>query len=231
LDAARGDAPVVGALVEIGGRTGTTDQNGVFTITGVQAGAFPPGSRRPAAPLRKPVSFSPPIAPGAANNVGELIINIGSVAGRVLLPNGQPAAGAFVSALSTGLQVNADATGRFVLPNLPAGPTQISAFLGTASATVTVTVGESGETNIGDLILQEDPNPVPPPAPVNIVGTVTLADTGAPAAGASVRIFRAGATTPAEQTVTDAQGRYSTFVPAGVYRVVVGAAGLSGSKR
>jgi hypothetical protein len=98
------------------------------------------------------VTLGTTIRAGVTNQVGDLFINIGSVTGRVLQADGvTPAANAFVTILSSGASTNAEADGRFTLPTVPAGATEITFVLGTQSATVTVTVGESGITDVGDV--------------------------------------------------------------------------------
>lgn len=214
-DSARGDAPVVGATVVIGGQSATTGADGTFTIQNAQVGANTaiitvPGGQP------QTVAFSPPIAAGQNGPFNDLFINIGQVTGRVLGPNGQPAAGAFVTVLTTGIgsdSVPTGSDGRFTIDAVPTGPTEVTAVLGTAFASKPITV-VPGVTDIGDLPLVDDPNPTPPGVPVTIQGTITLSD-GTSAAGLSVVLTRNNV--QYEIAVTDANGYYSFYVPVGDY--------------
>jgi hypothetical protein len=124
--------------------------------------------------------------------------------------------------LSSGASTNAEADGRFTLPTVPPGATEITFVLGTQSATVTVTVGESGITDVGDVRLQDDPNPNPPGPPQTIAGIVALpAGAVEPLAGTTVILLRAETNAEIERSVTyDEQGRYGFYVPIGNYRIV-----------
>lgn len=178
---------------------GDTDQRETFTDT-------------------QTVAFFPPVARGS--NAGlELFVNIGQILGRVLLPNGQPANGANVFVAPSGLTATADAEGRFLIENVPLEPIEVTAVLGTAAVTKNVTIN-NGASDIGDLQLVEDPNPNPPGLPPTIRGTARVdSASGGLAAGATVILFRNGA--QLEQTIANAQGEYSFYVPVGNYTVRV----------
>lgn len=216
------DSPVEGATVVIGGKTvitRTVDNASADTPTGsfVIEGA-PVGTNlatvTPVGGTAQIIRFAPPLASGT-NSPIELFINIGQISGRVLLPNGQPASGAFVTVSSTGDSTTTDSTGAFFLPIIPVGATQISAVLGTASKSQAITVNV-GNTNVGDVTLVDDPNPNPPGIPNTIVGTVTIEDvTGAtiPASSTTVNLLRNNI--QIETTTTDANGGYGFYVPVG----------------
>lgn len=225
-DATKADAPLGGAIVQIGEVQATTvpedddptTDTGTFRIEGAPVGATeaivtPPGG------VPQTLRFSPPLAEGA-NGPIELIANIGQAQGRILNPNGTPAAGAFVSILATGETTQTNAEGVFVFDAVPAGVTEIAAVLGTASLRAPVTIGV-GLTNVGDLPLVDDPNPNPPGMPQTIAGTITLFDNSAPGAGggATVRLIRNGQ--PYRETVTDANGGFGFYVPVGNYEIRV----------
>ncbi|HVK02085.1 MAG TPA: hypothetical protein VM490_01285 [Armatimonadaceae bacterium] len=169
------------------------------------------------APGQQPqtVVFAPPVSAGT-NPALELIINIGQITGQVLGPDGQPAASAFVSESATGQLVETDASGRFLIDLVPLGPTEVSAVLGTASVSKTVTVVD-GVTDVGVLTLVDDPNPDPPGNPVTIAGKVTLGDTGGPGAGTFVILFRNGV--QLEQTAANQSGDFGFYVPANNYTI------------
>ena len=232
-DSAASDTVVEGATVVIGGKTTTTtttdgananNQAGSFTLTDVTEGTDTATVTAPNG-VAQTVRFTPPVAAGT-NAPIELIINIGQISGRVLLANGQPAGGAFVTVASTADSVTADASGNFFIPNVPAGPTQLFLVLGTASKTQTVTVN-LGNTDVGDITLIDDTSTTPPGIPNTLVGTITLDDpTGVvPAASANVVLFRNGV--QLEATIADANGNYGFYVPAGnAYSVRASRAGF-----
>ena len=221
LDSAAGDAVVEGAVVVIGGKSATTrtvdnananNPTGSFVITDAPVGTELATVTAPGG-VAQTIRFSPPIGAGT-NSPIELIINIGQISGRVLLANGQPANGAFVTVGSTGDSVNTDSAGRFFIPNIPVGPTDLFVVLGTASKTQTVPVNV-GNTDVGDVILVDDTSTTPPGIPNTIVGVVTLNDPlGAiPASSTSVVLFRNNI--QIEATTTDAQGNFGFYVPVG----------------
>lgn len=217
LDSRNADRPVAGATVAIGSASTTTDAEGKFLLRGAPIGATtaivtPPGGEP------QTIAFSPPIAAGP-NGRFDLIINIGQLRGRVLDPQGQPAGNALVTVVSTGDNVTTGPDGLFQVDNIPTNApgetTEVTAVLGTASVSRSVTVG-NGVTDVGDLTLVDDPNPNPPGGPATIVGTVTQS-TGGPAAGATI-ILRQGSV-ERERTTTDANGNYGFYVPIGSYAV------------
>lgn len=212
LDSRNGDNPVAGATVAIGGASATTIADGSFTIRGASGGATTATITAPGQQAQT-IAFSPPVAASGSTNVGDLILNIGQIRGRVLTPQGQPAVGALVTVIATGDNVLTGADGRFQVDNIPSGTTDVTAVLGTASVTRQVTVGD-GVTEIGDLTLVDDPNPNPPGQPKTIQGTITLSD-GASATGLTVRLLRNGV--DFEQAATNAAGGYEFYVPVGTY--------------
>lgn len=238
LNSTAGDAPVEGATVVIGGKSAITrtvdtasadTPTGSFVITDAPlqtdiAVVTPPGGG-----AAQTIRFAPPIAAGT-NSPIELVINIGQISGRVLLANGQPASGAFITIAATGESVTAGTNGRFFLRIVPAGQTQVFVVLGTASKTQDVTVG-IGNTDVGDITLVDDPNPTPPGIPNTIVGTVTLLDANGtiPAPSTSVVLFRNGI--QLETTTTDANGNYGFYVPVGTaYSVLATRAGFQNTQ-
>ena len=223
LDSANQDQPVAGARVEIGGASATTGADGGFRITGARAGATT-AIITPANGTPQTVGLPVAITPGVPNGVGELFINIGQISGVVLTPQGQPAAGAFVSIIETGDNVTTSADGRFLVPNVPAGPTQIVVVLGTAAATVTVTVAATGVTDAGQIRLVDDPNPNPPGGPVTLTGTVRLSDNAGPE-GTIVILLRNGV--EIERGPTNSAGVYNFYVPVGTYTIVGRRAGYA----
>ncbi len=163
------------------------------------------------------IAFFPPVTRGS-NGPFELIVNIGQVSGRVVLPSGTPANGAFVTVAPSGFTATTDPLGNFLVSNIPNGPIQVSAVIGTASGVVNVTVG-NGLLSIGDLKLIEDLNAaVPPGFPATVVGKVTT-NNGQSGAGATVILLRDGS--QIEETAADATGSFAFFVPVGNYSVRV----------
>ena len=212
-DSRAADAPVAGARVEIGGVATTTNQDGTFTLRGAQVGA---SSAIVTAPGGQPqtISFSPPIAAGS--NSVPLTINIGQIRGRVVDPQGQPVANAVVVVIATGDTTRTAADGTFLVPDIPATVTDVTAVFGTQAGTRTgVDVQDNGVTDIGDLQLQNDPNPTPPGPPSTINGRLTTGDGGA-TTGAIVVLYQNGV--EVERT-TAQNGAYSFYVPVGTYTV------------
>lgn len=218
LDSAQNDAPLAGARVQIGGASTTTNPDGTFTLRGAPGGANT-AVITPAGGAPQTIAFQPPVSPSGATNIGDLIINLGQIRGRVLTPDGQPAAGALVTVIATGDNVTTEADGRFQIDDLPATQTEVTAVLGTASVTVQITIG-NGVTELGDLRLVNDPNPNPPGLPSTIVGTVRGG--GGALAGVRVELLQNGLTR--EATTTDAAGNYGFYVPVGSYVVRVAGA-------
>ena len=229
------DIAVGGATVTIGTTTGTTpttaqasatNKVGTFSLSNVAVGTSTAqvvfqNTRQTAAGVSQTftdtqiIAFTPPVSPGT-NAPIDLFVNIGQVTGRVLLPSGAPAAGAYVTLVATGDPVQADAKGYFLFLNVPKGVTQVSAVLGTQSVVQGVTVG-NGLVAIPDMKLVDNPNPNPPGVPSDIVGKVSAAS--GPLAGANVLLSRSGV--QIEQATTSADGTYSFYVPAGDYSVTV----------
>ena len=223
-DSRAADAPVAGARVEIGGVATTTGQDGTFSLRGAQVGA---SSAVVTAPGGQPqtISFSPPVAPGSNSLL--LTINIGQIRGRVIDPQGQPVANAVVIVVATGDQVRTAADGTFLVPDIPATVTDVTAVFGTQSATrAGVDVQDNGVTDIGDLQLQNDPNPTPPGPPATINGIVTAGDGGA-TTGAIVILYQNGVEV---ERYTAQGGAYSFYVPIGTYTVVATLSGYQNAQ-
>jgi hypothetical protein len=226
LDSLNSDQGAGGATVTMGGKTTTTrtvsnanadNPVGSFVLTDVPTGTnavtiTPSGGAAQNLLLDQPVHSG---ANGSTAAPVQLFINIGQVSGRVLLPNGQPAASAFVTVSSTAETFQTNADGTFLATLVPQGSTQVFAVKGTASAQKNVTV-EYGNNGIGDLQLVDDPNPNPPGAPYTLFGTVTVQGVGTPA-GTTVILFRNGI--QIESTVTNGDGIYAFYVPVGQYTV------------
>lgn len=157
----------------------------------------------------------------------------GVLKGKVTYPDGTtPIQGALVTATEviTGQQFTAvsDAQGNYVIPRLPTSQVQ-------DGGGYDVTATKAGFSP------DQPPQPVrvsiPPatevtqdfrlkPAPGNVTGTVTRADTGDPIANALVTI-KSGTTTVASAT-TDQNGQYTiTGVDGGTYEATASAAGFS----
>lgn len=225
LDAAQGDQPLAGATVEIGGKTATTvpanatgdnTDVGAFRIEGTTVGAntavvTPPNG------TPQTVFFSPALVTGQ-NGPIELIVNIAQVQGRILRADGQPAGGAFVAILATGESHITNADGVFTFEAIPAGPTEITAVLGTQSLRYEFNVAV-GLNNLNDLTLLDDPNPDPPGPPSTIIGTISITGDNAPGAAANlnVQLFRNGLIY--REATTNSVGDYSFYVPVGNYEV------------
>jgi hypothetical protein len=224
-DSATGDLEVQGAIVAIGGVTGTTttvDQAsatrpvGSFALSGVPTGAT---TALVTAPGQAPqtIAFQPAIGPGT--NAGlSLYLNIGQLRGRVLGPDGRPAAGAFVYVQAeTAVDPRQTALdGSFLIENVPIGSATITAILGPAAGSKTVTVGK-GLLEAGDLTLVDDPNPNPVGLPRTIFGKVTIAATGEPAGNVDVLLSVGGV--QVEQVKTSTAGDYAFYVPVGTYGI------------
>ena len=231
-NAADNDIEVEGATVLIGGKSALTftrdnasaaNPVGTFLINDALVGAFTATVTVPGKPAQT-VAFQPPVKAGANADI-VLIINIGQVGGRVLAPNGTPAADAFVSITTDIGSISAvtDSTGRFLLENVLEGTAELTASLGPANAVKTVNV-VIGYTDIGDVSLVDDGNTNPPPTANTITGTVTDSTNAATKlAGVSVVLLRNEI--QVETTTTDANGKYGFLRPVGTYRIQVLATG------
>lgn len=231
-NAADNDIEVEGATVLIGGKSAVTftrdnasatNPVGTFLINDALVGAFTATVTVPGKPAQV-VAFQPPIKAGANTDI-VLIINIGQIGGRVLAPNGTPAADAFVSITTDVGSISAvtDTTGRFLLENVLEGTAELTASLGPASAVKTVNV-VIGFTDIGDVTLVDDGNTNPPPTANTITGTITDSTNSATKlAGVSVVLLRNDV--QVETTTTDANGKYGFLRPVGTYRIQVLATG------
>ncbi len=214
-----GDEPVEGATVLIGGKSAVTrtvdnassdTPTGSFVLTGVPVGEEY-ATVTPVGGTAQRIRFVPPVTTGT-NSPIEIFINVGQISGRVLLPGGAAASGAFVTVAATGESTTTDTNGYFFFPIVTPGPTQISAVLGTASKTADVTVNV-GNTDVGNITLVDDTTTTPPGIPNTIVGTVSLDTPGVPAPSTTVVLQRGGI--QLETTTTDANGNYGFYVPVG----------------
>jgi hypothetical protein len=229
-DSSLNDQGVGGATVAIGGVTTTTTSAanattanplGSFTIQNAPVGA----TTAVITPSGKPaqtVAFAPSVSAGV-NPPVQLFINIGQIGGTIQLPNGTPAAGAFVSVAVNGDNVQAATDGTFLIINVPLGATTLTAVLGTASLTQAVTV-TNGVTALGPIKLVDNPNPNPPGPPATITGRALLGGSaGGAAPGTNVFLLSNG--TQIEVSVTDSAGNYSFYVPVGTYSLKFGHTG------
>lgn len=231
-NAADNDIEVEGATVLIGGKSAVTytrdnasAQNpvGSFLINDALVGAFTATITVPGKPAQV-VAFQPAVKAGANSDL-VLIINIGQVGGRVLAPNGTPAADAFISITTDVGSISAitDSTGRFLLENVLEGTAELTASLGPASAVKMVNV-VVGYTDIGDVSLVDDGKTDPPATANTITGTVSDSTNAATKlAGVSVVLLRNDL--QVETTTTDANGKFGFLRPVGTYRIQVLAAG------
>jgi hypothetical protein len=231
-NAADNDIEVEGATVLIGGKSALTytrdnasAQNpvGSFLINDALVGAFTATVTVPGKPSQT-IAFQPAVKAGANTDI-VLIINIGQVGGRVLAPNGTPAADAFVSITTDvgSISTVTDSAGRFLLENVLEGTAELTASLGPASAVKTVNVAV-GYLDIGDVALIDDGNTNPPATANTITGTVTDSTNAATKlAGVSVVLLRNDV--QVETTTTDVNGKFGFLRPIGTYRLQVLAAG------
>lgn len=222
LDSAANDQPVASARVEIGGATTTTGTDGAFTLRGARTGSTTATVTAPGVEAQT-IALPAPVTEGS-NGPFDLIINIGQIRGQVLTPQGQPASGALVTVIATGDNVTTGADGAFQIEDLPAVETEVTAVLGTASVTKTVTIS-NGVTEVGTLTLVNDPNPNPPGQPNTLVGTVRSAGSGGPLANVLVQLLQNGV--ERERATTNAAGDYGFFVPVGTYVLRASGTGLS----
>jgi hypothetical protein len=139
-DSANQDEEVQGAIVTMGGVSGTTvtvdtvsagNPVGSFRLENVPEGTttatvtflnerqIGDTDQRETFTDTQTIAFFPPIARGSNTGI-ELFVNIGQVSGRVLLPNGTPAASANVFVAPSGLTATTDAQGGYFIPNIPA---------------------------------------------------------------------------------------------------------------
>lgn len=230
-DAADNDIEVEGATVTIGGKSAVTYTRenanasrpvGTFVITDAVLGAFTAIVTRPNKPAQT-IAFQPAIKAGANLDL-VLTINIGQLGGRVLAPNGAPAADAFVS-LSTNIgsvSTTTDSSGRFLLENVIEGTAELTASLGPASVIKAIAV-VTAFLDIGDLTLIDNGNTTPPSTTTTIVGTVTDAVTNAKLVGVNVVLFKNDF--QVETTTTDASGKFGFVRPIGTYTIQVLAQG------
>jgi hypothetical protein len=222
LDSESGDTEVEGATVTFGGLTGVTrtvdNANATNPVGSVDFVNAPVNTRTvvvtPVGGTAQTLAIDPALGAGD-NGTIELFINIGQISGRVLLPDGQPAANAFVTISATGETLQVNANGTFLAQFVPKGPSQVFAVEGTATKTTDVTVG-NGENAIGDIQLVDDPNPNPPPLPYTVKGTITVTGVGS-ISGTTAVLERNGV--QIETATTQNDGTYGFYVPVGTYTV------------
>lgn len=224
LNSADSDRGLQGATITIGGKSATTrtvdnaseaTPVGSFEIAGPASGATT-AVITPVGQAPQTVAFEPAVQSGATLEV-TLYVNIGQIRGRILLPDGSPAAAGFVtvSTPTDVFTVQTNAQGIFLATEVQTGEANVSIVQGTASAQRTVPVA-NGLNEIGDITLTDDPNVTPPGGPFTLTGRVSI-NNGLFAAGSNVILTRNGI--QIESTVTDANGRYSFYVPVGTYGV------------
>lgn len=240
-----GGAPMEGVLVRAifgggnertsGPQVGTafTRKDGTYNIGGLDASVYQVVAAFPGYTAQKVT-----LAGVHGGDFGETSFLLtkaepGVLKGKVTYPDGTtPIQGALVTATEviTGQQFTAmsDAQGNYVIPRLPTSRVE-------DGGGYDVTATKAGFSP------DQPPQPVrvsiPPatevtqdfrlkPAPGNVTGTVTRADTGDPIANALVTI-KSGATTVASAT-TDQNGQYTiTGVDGGTYQATASAAGFS----
>ncbi len=240
-----GNQPVQGALVRVqfgGGyqaRTGPqfgtafTRADGTFIINGLDPAVYDIKVAYPGYIAQKANAVAVHGAESSDVNILLTEAEPGTLRGRVTYPDGTtPIQGALVTATEviTGQQFTAvsDAQGNYVITRLPTSRVE-------DGGGYDVTATKAGFSP------DQPPQPVrvsiPPatevtqdfrlkPAPGNVAGTVTRADTGEPIANALVTI-KSGTTTVASAT-TDQNGQYTiTGVDGGTYQATASAAGFS----
>jgi hypothetical protein len=219
-DSANNDAPVSGATVTIGGKSATTTApDGSFVIRGASLGSSTATVTAPGQPAQT-IAFEPPVGPNTLDGL-ILTLNIGQIRGRVVLAN-QPVEDALVTEIGTAFPVATKADGTFLLESIPAGATSVVAVAGGAAKTVNVNV-VNGLNDIGDIVLENDPNTDPPGAPAGtIIGKITLTDQTSPTAGAGTLVFLLRNGVQIDQALTNPNAEFQFYaVPGGGYSLLV----------
>lgn len=218
-------AGIAGALVSVTNPntgiligSGTTNQDGTFTIGNLPAGSFLASAD---AQNFGTASVAVILTAGqTANTLLSLTPNPGSAAGSVVnRENGDAIPGASVQIFDqTGafvVSVVTNAQGQFTAASLaPGNYTAIAAVQGFTSQTISFIVFSDTQSTASFAL---EPNPS------QIRGTVTNAGTGDPVAGASVIIRQFTSTGPIiTSTATDSFGFYSApNLPQGTFTVIV----------
>jgi subtilisin family serine protease/protocatechuate 3,4-dioxygenase beta subunit len=213
---AKDGSPIVGAVVNDGTRTATTDATGKYTVANV-----PPGTYQVVASREgyQNSSLTVSVLSGAtalANLSLSQIILPGSITGSVTnAKDGSPIVGA---AVSDGTRTaTADATGKYTIADVPPGSYQVTASKeGYQTSFLTVSVLQATTTvasfSLSQIIL-----------PGSITGSITNAKDGSPIVGATVSDGNGTA-------LTDALGSYTIGnVTPGTYQVTASKLGYQSS--
>ena len=227
-DSQNGDKGAEGATITIGRISAVTRTRdnfdathpiGFFEMQNVPVGTNTAVIQLKGATTAQTIAFTPSVTTGVNPDL-ELFVNIGQVTGQILLPDGKsPAANAYVTVAATGETIQSDTNGRFLLTLIPTQPggieTEVLAVKGTASGRKTVTVAY-GLNTLDTLTLTDDPSTAPPGQPYGLTGAVTVPGLGA-VANTTVILFRNQI--QQETGITDSNGKYYFYVPAGQYSV------------
>jgi len=224
---AENNAVVVGATINVGGKQGTTGNDGSFSLSNVNSAATT-ATLTPPSP-GKPRTLTLSLTPKVINNLGNIYTSdtgyTASATGTVVAPisgTQQPVGNATVTIAGT--QVKTQTTGAFQIDNLPIG---LGADLNTAIGVITAPnfdpkpiftqyVFATGINSLGTLVLGAPVGTTPPTAPYTITGTVTVK--GAATAGVAVLISNASGQQLGAAN-TDINGNYSFWVVAGTYTI------------
>lgn len=219
LDSASSDAPVAGASVTIGGKSGTTAADGSFSVSGASLGSST-ASVTTTGQTPQTIAFEPSVGPGTLDGL-VLTLNIGQIRGRVTLAN-QPVVNAVVTETGSGFFVTTNADGRFLLPNILPGATSIVVVAQSASATRNVTV-VNGLNDVGTIALAEDTNPDPPGPPAGtLIGKITLSDQASATAGAGTTVFLLRNGVQIDQALTNPNAEFGFYaLPGAGYSLLV----------
>jgi protocatechuate 3,4-dioxygenase beta subunit len=216
-------AAVVNAKVTLGtgdyARSGRTDDNGLFQVSGVLTGEQPYRAEK--------TGFLP--TTGVVDNVVQAqttelpgsirLVPSGAkvtVSGTVRDEDGNALAQATVKVGATSDQT--DAQGRYDLASLSVGTQTLTASkdgFNDSAREVEVT-GDQGEIDF--VLFSSNEQGSLPGGPFNVTGKV-VNGAGAPVAGATVTALTQGDQTEAARFVTGADGKYYLLVPAGGYTV------------
>lgn len=188
------------------------------SVTALQAAQLPNGSW-------SDDPYTTALALRAINDAGQPRADpdLGAVTGRVIdNVTGAPIANAAITAMGASTQsATSDADGRYLISHVVPGPVNLSASApGFLTANATGAVLASGVLDFSPRLIKDTT-----PVPITIQGSVMRSDTGAPLAGAAVRVVN---TTLSIQTQTD--GRFVLAgIPPGSIRVEIALAGFSSS--
>ncbi|HZU23765.1 MAG TPA: carboxypeptidase regulatory-like domain-containing protein [Terriglobales bacterium] len=161
--------PIAGVTLAAGGATAQTDSNGLFSLTlpngNYSLSASAPGWRAPAESDQQGAYAGFP-----SNAKVFLKPMLGSVAGKVTDPSGNPVGGAALAfsggAIPTALNVTTDAGGNYAASSLSVGTYQVTASAsGQTTATTTATIADGATTTLNIQFGSANPPPPPPPPP------------------------------------------------------------------